>query len=308
MVWVAAMSPSSRWIAWPRVWWITFDRAAGTPYVFVVVEQLDDDALTIYTDGSSYSHPRRGGIGFRFVWTGKDGHEVVHDSDLAGYKQATNNQMEIKAAVEALREAMARWSPVNIADFKKVVVYSDSDYLVSGLQSALNRWPQDKWMTVQGKPVENAELWQALVREYFNVGKRVEFKWIKGKKGVHAKAVDNLAKESAKGFLNEPLAPVQVGRRRSLAQVDLGCVPMQGQVLTIYIRTHKFMPVQKCNRYRYEVINDDGSDSDLVDEIDADRDVLMSRHHMYSVRVNDQQGNPRIVEVLGEVTAGDDED
>jgi ribonuclease HI len=92
------------------------------------VEQLDDDALNIYTDGSSYSHPRRGGLGFRFVWTGADGHEAIHDSDLTGYGEATNNQMELLAAVEGLREAVSPRSPVQLAAFRKIVVYSDSTY------------------------------------------------------------------------------------------------------------------------------------------------------------------------------------
>jgi ribonuclease HI len=54
------------------------------------MEVLDDNALNIYTDGSSLSHPRRGGIGYRFVTVGEDGHEVTLDSAHPGYEEGTN--------------------------------------------------------------------------------------------------------------------------------------------------------------------------------------------------------------------------
>lgn len=40
---------------------------------------LDESAINIYTDGSSYSGPRSGGVGIRFITVGDDGHEVVED-------------------------------------------------------------------------------------------------------------------------------------------------------------------------------------------------------------------------------------
>lgn len=266
-----------------------------------MAEQLDDEALNIYTDGSQYSHPRRGGVGFRFVMVDDAGEEVVYDSDLPGYREATNNQMEIKAAVEALREAIATWSPGDIERFKKVVIYSDSDYLVSGYQSARFGWPRDGWRTAAGRPVENAELWQDLTRAAWKTGKRVEVKWIRGKKGRHAKAVDKLAKQSAQNPLNPPLAPSRVRRRRSSQQVAVGSVGMEGQTMTIYVRTDKWMPVQKCYRYRYEVVSEESAYCGLVDDIFSDRQLILSAGHAYSVRVNDDPGNPCVLEVFDEI-------
>jgi ribonuclease HI len=265
------------------------------------MEQLDDDALSIYTDGSKYEHPRRGGIGFRFVWTDDAGKEATHDSDLPGYREATNNQMEIKAAIEALRETVARRSPVELSRFKKVVIYSDSDYLVSGHRSALFSWPREAWMTASGKPVENAELWKELLQVAHNTGKRVDFKWIPGKKGTHAKAVDKLAKQSAQGHLNEPLVRSRTRRSKSHNQVEIGSVGMEAQTMSIYVRSEKRMAVQRCYRYRYEVVSDDSPYSGLVDDMDSYPPIFLSAGHTYSVRVNDDPGNPRIIELLGEL-------
>jgi len=48
---------------------------------------LPDDAVNTFTDGSSKPKPRRGGVGFRIVVTGKDGHQKVYKiqgADLDG--------------------------------------------------------------------------------------------------------------------------------------------------------------------------------------------------------------------------------
>jgi len=65
-----------------------------------------ENALNIYTDGSSLPHPRSGGIRIRFVTDDAQGEEVIENVELPGYKNATNNQMELYACVAALKEAL----------------------------------------------------------------------------------------------------------------------------------------------------------------------------------------------------------
>jgi ribonuclease HI len=64
-----------------------------------------EKALNIYVDGSSFSHPRRGGIGIRYVTIDKQGSEVVQSEDLPGHESATNNEMELLAAIKGLNGA-----------------------------------------------------------------------------------------------------------------------------------------------------------------------------------------------------------
>ena len=60
--------------------------------------------LKIYTDGSSLSHPRIGGFAFKFVFLDEvSGNEITKDFEYKGIKGATNNQMELKACIEALK-------------------------------------------------------------------------------------------------------------------------------------------------------------------------------------------------------------
>ena len=52
-----------------------------------------ESALNVYTDGSSFSHPRRGGLALRFVWIDELGNEVTEGEELRGYQTATNDEI-----------------------------------------------------------------------------------------------------------------------------------------------------------------------------------------------------------------------
>lgn len=76
-----------------------------------------ENALNIYTDGSSYSRPRRGGIGIRYITIDEFGNEEIDDHAPPGYKEATNNEMELMACIKALEGACntAEYRPGNSA-------------------------------------------------------------------------------------------------------------------------------------------------------------------------------------------------
>lgn len=50
------------------------------------MDVLDERAINVFTDGSSYSHPRRGGVGIRIITVGVDGHEIVHEEQPQGFQ------------------------------------------------------------------------------------------------------------------------------------------------------------------------------------------------------------------------------
>ena len=65
----------------------------------------DPHALNIYTDGSSLNSPRSGGIGIVFVFPDDFPIEDhIWEFEYAGYKNATNNEMELLACIAALKE------------------------------------------------------------------------------------------------------------------------------------------------------------------------------------------------------------
>jgi ribonuclease HI len=63
---------------------------------------LAEDALNIYTDGSSISKPRRGGVGIRFIFINSSGDEAVEDFPMSGTKGANSIEMELSACIQAL--------------------------------------------------------------------------------------------------------------------------------------------------------------------------------------------------------------
>src|SRR6266571_751478 len=164
---------------------------------------LDENALNIFTDGSSYSTPRRGGYAFRVITVGDHGYPAVHDEQPYGYAGGTNQEMELLAAIAALNYITGRRSPYDVRDFSKVVVYTDSLYVKNNVDNALYRWPTTKWLDRNGNPVVNAALWKDLVTAIFRLSpKRVYFEWVKGHKAsADNRAVDKGAKRSATGPL-----------------------------------------------------------------------------------------------------------
>ena len=163
---------------------------------------IDDNALIIYTDGSSLSHPRRGGYGIRFIFpTHLNKPENTIDFSSISFKGATNNAMELSAVVRALEyfdEMEERRS------IQRIIIYTDSKYVCTNYYNEKFIWPKTKWFLTNGAPVANTEIWKDLIRILKRIGKRVDIEWVKGhSKDEDNKAVDVLAKKSAKSTIKK---------------------------------------------------------------------------------------------------------
>ena len=258
-----------------------------------------ENALNIYTDGSSLGRPRAGGVGIRFIIVTPLGEEQIRDLTVAGYRGATNNQMELNACVIALKEALELVVPPHII---RVVIYSDSQYVVGNYKRAMFEWPKTRWHTRTGKPVLNAMLWKELLKYLQKIRMPVEFRWVKGhSKNEHNRAVDQLARTSAKQPFNRALSHVNVRRKLTPKAVEVGSVEMAGQRITIRIITSEYLHVQRIWKYKYEVIS-------RRSEFHGNVDIIFSNHHVgagrtYSVRFNSDTDNPRIEKVFREIEA-----
>ena len=267
------------------------------------MEYRDDRDLHIYTDGSSYPGPRRGGVGVRFVMTDATGNEQFEDYLLPGYDGASNNQAELAAVVDALRAIVLRRF-IDVQPYRRIVIWTDSKYLTDGYDSARFSWQSNGWKTRDGNPVANAAQWKEFLRLAHRTGKQLEMKWIKGHKtSQHNKAVDKLAKQSASVRTGRHLSLVKVRRKRTDAKVERGSVRMKAQRITIRVIEDRFEPVQRMNRYRYEVVSRASEYFGRVDMIYSTADVHLSAGHVYYVRVNDDTDAPRVVKVFREVAA-----
>ncbi len=100
-----------------------------------------------------------------------------------GEPETTNNRMELTAAIEAL-------NALNGAS--KVVLYTDSKYVMDGIREWMPNWKKRGWKTAARKPVKNQDLWQALdaaVQRH-----DIDWQWVKGHDGNPGnEAADELA-------------------------------------------------------------------------------------------------------------------
>ena len=115
----------------------------------------------IFTDGAAKGNPGRGGFAVVISHNGTI-------TEKGGFKEyTTNNEMELKAVVEALKEIAPKKVPVEI--------YTDSKYVVEGAKGWVFGWAKNGWVTKAKTDVLNKELWQELLPL---LGK-VEIEWHK---------------------------------------------------------------------------------------------------------------------------------
>jgi ribonuclease HI len=152
------------------------------------------DSVTVYTDGACRGNPGRGG----WAWA------VPGGAYASGADAATTNQrMEIKAALEAVRY----WTGRGVGEIE---VVSDSTYVVNCFRDRWwQGWLRRGWLNSQKKPVANRDLWEPLIE--LAVGSsgaeagaesrarpRVTWRWVKGHSGDRWNdLVDELATAAA---------------------------------------------------------------------------------------------------------------
>ena len=264
------------------------------------MDNIVENAINIFTDGSSYSGPRKGGMGILFVVINDEGHEETLEHMPLGHKGANNQQMELQACVEAFDFLLSKYSSLSLGEYRRIIVNTDSMYLKENFNRAKYEWPKSKWLKRDGSPVENAEIWKNLVKRSQKLGKPVDIHWVKGhKSSVGNKAADKMAKRSAKGPLRPPLTVVSVRRKTTDKSVQRGSVILSGQRLSVRIIVTERLNVQKVWKYKYEVLS---KSSLFHGNIDLAFSQLQLRDgHSYFVLMNDDTKNPRILKCYREV-------
>jgi ribonuclease HI len=63
----------------------------------------------------------------------------------------------------------------------KVELFTDSEYVRTGINEWIHNWKKRGWMTADKKPVKNSDLWRAL--EDATRRHRIKWRWVKGHDG-----------------------------------------------------------------------------------------------------------------------------
>jgi ribonuclease HI len=261
---------------------------------------LHENALNIYTDGSMFSNPRAGGIGIIFVIINDAGDaQIVREFDRPGYRQSTNQEMELEACIVALGEAL---NDADLARYSSIEIFTDSRYVSEGYKQAMFVWCKTQWTSREtGRPILHVQQWKHLLRLLRRASqerRRVNIQWVKGhKRDPYNKAADKAAKRSAHNPLNRPLSVVSARRKKSSKNTELGSVKMQGQQVTIRVITVQFLgSPHQLWKYKYEVLSPESEFRGNVDELFSR--IYLRDGHEYEVRLNSNTDNPRIVELI----------
>ena len=118
--------------------------------------------IKIYTDGSCIENPGKGGWAAIIL---NDGNKI----EIKGNKEnATNNQMELLAPIQALKK---------IPKGSKVQIFTDSKYVKSGITEWIHNWKKNGWKTASKQDVKNKELWLEL--DLLNNEFEINWNWVK---------------------------------------------------------------------------------------------------------------------------------
>lgn len=124
--------------------------------------------MNIYVDGSYKPKTSTGAYGILIV-------TAQGEEQITGIEEnVTNNVMELKALINCLLHIKKH----KLDEEYFIVVHSDSQYVVNGLQLWWDKWVANGYKTSTGKPVKNLELWKELIALAETV--KCELQWVKG--------------------------------------------------------------------------------------------------------------------------------
>ena len=125
----------------------------------------DRPHVKLFTDGACAGNPGPGGWAYILRHAGNGGEHVEYGGD----HQTTNNRMELIAVIEGLSR---------LTKSSRVEIWSDSQYVLKGLDEWMDNWIARGWRKADRKPVLNRDLWEVLDR--LRRTHDLTYHWIRG--------------------------------------------------------------------------------------------------------------------------------
>lgn len=146
-------------------------------------------SVIIFTDGACKGNQfdsATGGYGAVIQTT------TGHTELAQGYADTTNNRMELRACIAALK---------SLKQPSQVTLFTDSKYVCDAFrQDWISGWLKRDWKNASKKPVANRDLWEELIP--LTKVHSVTWEWIKGHVGNEGnERADTLACMAAEGSL-----------------------------------------------------------------------------------------------------------
>jgi ribonuclease HI len=257
---------------------------------------LDPHALKIYIDGSALKNP--GGPGglagiAEFPKHMNRANEVLFEE---GYKETTNNRMELRACLRAL-EYVRRSATC------RVIIVTDSLYLHDNHRRAPT-WKKQEWLSLDGRSIENPDLWNEFLSLRRKIRVPLELQWSKGKTSPILKEVDRRAKAAAQAptEVDRGFRGGKVARSKTKSRKASTLFPAQGQEVVINIY-RKRLPGQTEDKVYFDLFSEGQKEFTAKHHSFAAGELSdqLHRSHCYRVRFNADPKHPIIEAILGEV-------
>lgn len=114
--------------------------------------------IRLYTDGACSGNPGVGG----WSCVRYDAEtNTIYDAYGANSSETTNNRMELRGLLQALRIAASKYADCD------VLIYSDSAYVVNMYNEWIFTWAKNNWITSSKEEVKNLDL----VKEIYEYAK-----------------------------------------------------------------------------------------------------------------------------------------
>ena len=142
---------------------------------------FDNINYIIYTDGACLGNPGKGGWAAIII-------EPTGEKEIVGCERSTtNNRMELKAVIEALKEIEAN---------SQISLFSDSKYVIDGVTKWIKNWKINDWKTTNKKEIKNLDLWMDL--DKLTSKFKITWNWVKAHStDEYNNKVDRLARNEA---------------------------------------------------------------------------------------------------------------
>lgn len=142
---------------------------------------FDNINYIIYTDGACLGNPGKGGWAAIII-------EPTGEKEIVGCERSTtNNRMELKAVIEALKEIEAN---------SQISLFSDSKYVIDGITKWIKNWKINDWKTTNKKEIKNLDLWMDL--DKLTSKFKITWNWVKAHStNEYNNKVDRLARNEA---------------------------------------------------------------------------------------------------------------
>ncbi|KAJ7583330.1 ribonuclease H-like domain-containing protein [Mycena floridula] len=166
----------------------------------MVYDEDGNRSVLIRTDGSASNNGRpnvRAGCGI-VVCPGHVGSTIAFSLERVKGQIATSNRAELRAVHAALQ--LRPWNRQD-EGFQRIVIATDSAYVIKGISEYIHDWNTNGWETTSGEPVRNKDLWQMLERiVIFYENRRIQVQFLHIPRDWNQEA-DGAAKQGAVSVL-----------------------------------------------------------------------------------------------------------